>query len=125
MKITIRLEFQTGVSDWIQTGIRLVTDWYQTEHNPGPRERAARFELRFRFRLGSSTLLKNISFYWLGRLSLDLSFGMTRLKMSKTNAIYCTRALSFDLSFGSDLGWAVQTWLKRWFLLARAVWVSI
>ena len=34
------------------------------------------------FWLRSSNVLKNIMFYWLGRLSLDFSRGMTRLKMS-------------------------------------------
>ena len=30
MQITIRVEFHTGVSHWIQTGITLVSHWYQT-----------------------------------------------------------------------------------------------
>ena len=45
-----------------------------------------RFELRFRFGLGSSNVVKNMCFYWLGRLGLDLSFGITRLKMPRSRS---------------------------------------
>ena len=34
MQITIGGRFQTGVSDWFQTGIGLVPDWYQTGTHP-------------------------------------------------------------------------------------------
>ena len=49
-----------------------------------------RFELRFKFGLRSSKVLKSNTFYRLGRLSLGLSFGMSRLKMMKRNTLYST-----------------------------------
>ena len=39
MKITLRVEFHTGVSHWYRTGIELVTNWYHTGHLPAAKLR--------------------------------------------------------------------------------------